>query len=158
MIVVADSSPINILVRIECIDLLPRLFGSVSIPTEVQAELIDPRTPQSVRGFVANPPPWLTVRSPQKVDRIPPLDRGEEAAISLARELRADALLIDERDGRRAAMALGIPVLGTVGVLDVAADRKLIDLNAVTARLQASDFRLSPALLASLLDRRGRNP
>src|SRR6266404_7474834 len=99
MLVVADSSPINILIRIGYIDVLSTLFGSVLIPPEVQSELTDPRTPEVVRHFVNALPSWIQVRQASVIESIPPLDRGEEAAISLAREFKADALLIDEKDG-----------------------------------------------------------
>jgi predicted nucleic acid-binding protein len=45
------------------------------------------------------------------------LDAGETAAILLAEQLRADALLIDERDGRAVALARGIAVIGTLGIV-----------------------------------------
>ena len=40
------------------------------------------------------------------------IDDGEREAIALAVEVRADALLMDDRDGRREAKALNCPVLG----------------------------------------------
>ena len=45
------------------------------------------------------------------------LDEGEAEAIALAHEIRADIILLDERDARRAAMRMGLKVLGTVGIL-----------------------------------------
>jgi predicted nucleic acid-binding protein len=39
MLVVADSLPINVLIRIECVALLPRMFERVLVPPEVGAEL-----------------------------------------------------------------------------------------------------------------------
>ncbi len=96
MLVVADSSPINILVRIGYVDILPNLFGTACIPPQVRDELSDPQTPLAVRHFVENPPAWLEIRAPAVIEPIPPLGPGEEAAISLAGELKADALLIDE--------------------------------------------------------------
>ena len=81
MIVVADASPINILIRIELVDLLPRLFGSVLIPPEVQSELMHERTPTPVRSFAQTLPSWIEVRTAINIESIPPLDAGEEAAI-----------------------------------------------------------------------------
>ena len=43
------------------------------------------------------------------------LHRGETEAILLARELSADALLMDELDGRAVARQRGLTVIGTVG-------------------------------------------
>lgn len=153
MLVVADSSPINILVRIECVKVLPRLFGGVLVPPEVAAELAHPQTPDSVRRFIASPPSWLEVRAATLIERIPPLDRGEEAAISLAREVHADALLIDERDGRKAALIRGVAIIGTIGLLEKAATQQLVDLGEVMDRLRQSDFRIDPRLVHDALRR-----
>jgi hypothetical protein len=45
MIVVCDTSPVNYLVLIDEIDLLPQLFTTVVLPAGVLAELQHPRTP-----------------------------------------------------------------------------------------------------------------
>jgi uncharacterized protein len=45
------------------------------------------------------------------------LDDGELEAMALAIELRAEVLLIDEALGRQAAGSLGIPIIGTLGIL-----------------------------------------
>lgn len=45
------------------------------------------------------------------------LDEGEAEAIALAYEMSADVVLLDERDARRAAIRMGLKVLGTVGIL-----------------------------------------
>ena len=153
MLVVADSSPINILIRIGCIQILPELFGAVLIPPEVHAELSDARTPETVRTFMATPPPWLQVRAAKAVESIPPLGAGEAAAIILAEETRADALLIDEKDGRKAAASRGIRIIGTLGLLEEAAGRGSLDLAAVIERLKTTDFRLDARLVQDALDR-----
>jgi predicted nucleic acid-binding protein len=154
MLVVADSSPLNFLIRLGHVDVLPTLFASVAIPPEVRRELSDPHTPEPVRAFAADPPVWLRIAVPRSgVERIPPLDPGEEAAISLARDLHADALLIDDSDGRRAAQKRGIVVVGTLGVLERAAQRSLLDLPTVVRRLEVLEFRISPRLIEESLRR-----
>ncbi len=45
------------------------------------------------------------------------LDEGEAETIALAHEMNANLVLLDERDARRAAMRMGLKVLGTVGIL-----------------------------------------
>ncbi len=45
MIVVADTSPINYLLLINQIDLLPRLFQQIVIPDEVRDEMLNPDAP-----------------------------------------------------------------------------------------------------------------
>jgi predicted nucleic acid-binding protein len=58
---------------------------------------------------------------------------------------------MDEREGVEEAVRLGLVVTGTRGVLDRAAEKELLDLPAVLARLRATNFRVSPALLDRLL-------
>ena len=96
MIVVADTSPFLVLVAIGHVDVLPHLYGRLVIPPEVAGELASPRRTKLVQTFIASPPSWLEQRAPSAVERIPDLDPGEAAAISLACELRADQVIIDE--------------------------------------------------------------
>jgi hypothetical protein len=59
------------------------------------------------------------------------LGAGEVSAILLAIELRADAVLMDDRDGRRAAWKAGVDTVGCIGILEEAFSLKLIpDLHA----------------------------
>jgi predicted nucleic acid-binding protein len=61
-------------------------------------------------------------------------------------------LIIDDRDGRREAARRGIATTGTLGVLNDAAGRDLIDLADALNRLDKTTFRASPALLRDLLE------
>jgi predicted nucleic acid-binding protein len=51
------------LVLIETIDVLPRLFEQILVPTAVYDELAHADAPPPVRAFVAHKPAWLEVRS-----------------------------------------------------------------------------------------------
>lgn len=93
------------------------------------------------------PPPWLEVHSAASVETIAGLHPGEAAAIALARELSADHLIIDERTGRQAATARRIRVVGTIGVLEQAAQEKLIDLGEAFEAVKRTDFWVSPRFL-----------
>ena len=59
MIVVADTTPINYLILIQEIDLLPKLYGEVAIPHAVLHELLASRSPKPVRMWVENRPGWV---------------------------------------------------------------------------------------------------
>ena len=85
------------------------------------------------------------------------LDEGETPAVAFAEFLHADLLLIDERDGYRAAKRKGIPVTGTHGLLDLAAERGLIDFAEAIKRLEQTTFRRPIALLTILLKKNGGN-
>ena len=54
------------------------------------------------------------------------LDPGEAASIILAIEVSADVVLLDERRGRRTAAAMGLEVVGLLGILAEAKRRGLI--------------------------------
>jgi predicted nucleic acid-binding protein len=81
------------------------------------------------------------------------LDPGERDAITLAQELQADLILLDERLGRQEAAERKFSLTGTVGILDRAGTRGLIDIAVAVARLRQTNFRVSPRLLNALLDR-----
>lgn len=152
-IVVSDTSPLNLLIRIGQSDLLPHLFGHVVIPTEVADEMHHAKAAEAVRTFIAQPPPWLSIQAPSTMLTLPELDRGETAAISLAVELNA-MLLIDERDGRNEAQSRGLTVIGAIGVLERAADFGYVaDLAAIHDEIRLSRFHVAEAILRDSLTR-----
>ena len=147
MIVVSDSSALVVLFRIGHGDVLPTLFQQIVIPPEVACELAFPNWPQSVQDFIAAPPSWLEIRAATSVEPIPYLDAGEAAAISLAQELQADRLIIDEKRGRKAAAERHLPVIGTVGILEAAAAHGLLDLEQAFEKVKQTDFWVRPKFL-----------
>jgi predicted nucleic acid-binding protein len=64
MIVVADTSPINYLLVIQEIDVLPKMYGQVVVPRTVQQELQQRVAPEVVRAWINSAPSWLEVRTP----------------------------------------------------------------------------------------------
>lgn len=153
MIVVSDTSPLNYLVLIEQVDVLPALFGRVIAPRAVIAELDHPATPSNVRYWATSPPDWLEIAEPAIVDPSLRIGPGETQAIGLARELGADVLLIDERAGAVIAKQAGLFVTGTLGVLEVAAERGLLALPEAVAALRRTSFRVTESLLNDALAR-----
>src|SRR5258705_511027 len=109
--------------------LLPPLFVTKILPTTVSNELSSPTTLPFVRDWIANLPAWLEVRDAplgQAEDAsLKGIDAGERAAIQLAVSLHADLLLMDDRKGVNAAQRKGLLVTGTLGILDLAAQRGL---------------------------------
>ena len=67
MIVVADTSPVNYLILIQEVDILPKMYGRVVIPQSVREELVRASAPQAVRSLINQLPIWLEVRSPLAV-------------------------------------------------------------------------------------------
>jgi len=154
MIVIADTTPLNYLILTNLIHIVSALFGQVIIPQAVLNELQSTQAPDKVSQWFAHRPDWLVVREVQQEDpTLAHLDPGEREAIALAQELQADLILLDENRGRREAISRGFNITGTIGLLDRAGARRLIDVPTAVARLRQTSFRVSPRLLNTLLDR-----
>ncbi len=152
-VVVADTSPLHYLILCNAQELLPGLFSRVLIPPTVFKELQQSNTPEAVSRWAKSLPDWVQVQAPSHLDPSLNLDKGELEAICLAREIKATAILMDDRAGRSAARRLGIAVTGTIGVLEEAAARGLIKLSVAIARLKETNARLDPELLKAALER-----
>jgi predicted nucleic acid-binding protein len=135
MIVVSDTTPLNYPILIGGVEVLPVLFGRVYAPKAVIQELSHPRSPQPIREWAAAPPEWLTIQDPTYRDPTLKLGPGETAAIFLAQELKADWVLLDERKGSREAEIRGLRVASTLGVLEEAGARGLVDYAKARDRL-----------------------
>jgi predicted nucleic acid-binding protein len=107
---------------------------------------------------------WLQVIDPARIDIVAALEAAglhaeESAAIALACEKKAEALVIDERQGRATAAAMGLRFVGTIGVLVAA--RVHGQLPAVAPeieRLRAAGLWLSEELIARVLADVGEAP
>jgi predicted nucleic acid-binding protein len=156
-VVVADTSPINYLLLIDCIDVLRRLYTRIVIPEEVFGELIAVRAPPQVAAWIRTQPPWIDVRPAPVGDPLhleasdSDLDAGEVAAIQIALAEHDSLLLIDEAAGRTVASRLGVANTGTLGVLLAGAREGMVDLRESLDRLHRTNFRISQALIDKLL-------
>lgn len=121
MIVVSDTTAVTSLLKIGYTSLLPSLFKEVIIPEAVHTELLN---------YHSEIPAFLQVRAVRNKARVArllkDLDQGEAEAIILAKELSADALLIDEKRGRSIAEQDGIRCIGLAGAMLMAKHAKLI--------------------------------
>lgn len=121
---VADSSPLIILAKIDCLDLLSRIFTRVYISTEVHREVVvtGAGRPGAVEVEEAS---WIKTAALQDTASLLAAQEkfavgvGELSSILLANEIQADAVLIDDYAARRVAKTKGLIVLGTVGLLEV---------------------------------------
>lgn len=155
LLVVADTGPINYLLLIGHIEILPVLFKNVILPSVVRDELANSNAPLPVRNWITNPPSWVDVRETAGTfddTSLKRLDAGERAAILLAVELHADLLLMDDREGVIAARRKGFRVAGTLAVLTMAARRDLLSLADAFEHLKGTSFHYRQEIMDRFLD------
>ncbi len=159
MIVVTDTSSVSNFAAIGKLELLQQLYGSVIIPTAVYQELLNSgETDPAVLAIqTVN---WIETRSVANITLLQTLqnnlDIGEAEAITLAVELNADRLIVDERRGRNEAIKLGLQVTGILGILLAAKQQGLIPLiQPLLDDLIANGFWIREQLYAELLQLAG---
>jgi hypothetical protein len=148
-LIVSDASPLIALDYLGELELIPRLLGSrLTIPPAVARELFT-----SQRRSL---PAWATVRGVNQpiAERIlrASLGAGESEALALALEVNAELVLVDDKAARRTASALGLPVMGLLGLLLRAKSAGLIpELRTKLDQLLALPFHIAPRLYESAL-------
>ncbi|MEA5417996.1 DUF3368 domain-containing protein [Spirulina sp. CCNP1310] len=142
--------------------LLPQQFGQIYIPSAVATELkVNEDLPGSHALKTAINEEWLipqTVKNTALVNLLQrDLHQGEAEAIALAVECSANKILLDEKEARQIARALGLSITGILGiVLKGWHEGSVSSLKAVTKRLQQeANFRIAPPLLAQILRESG---
>lgn len=128
MIVVSDTSSLYYAACIGCDHWFFELFEQVIVPKQVRDELLVGNREEMVSKLLNQP--WLRVQevaeSPLLASLLTQIDSGEAEAISLAVELSADFLLIDERRGNAIAKHLHLHTVGLLGVFLLAKEKKII--------------------------------
>jgi uncharacterized protein len=141
VIVVSDSSPLVVLAKLNYFGLLRTLFSQVYISAEVRHEVVvsGAGLPGAAEVDRAD---WIETKQVQNRAELFELrDRhglgiGELSAIVLAKELRADIVLLDDHEARRLARVENLEVRGTLGVLETSFRQgHLVDLRGAFAQL-----------------------
>ena len=154
MIVVSDSGPLISLMKAEQLDLLNRIYGEVLIPQAVFSELTtNVRYAEEAEKIKQSAYIRIVeVNERKAVDilrRISGLDLGESEAIIYADDNKADILLMEEDAGRRVAKSIGVRVRGSIGILLLGFDMKLLsadEVDAATDKMKQSNRRISEKL------------
>jgi predicted nucleic acid-binding protein len=152
---VVDTSPLIFLAKLDHLDLLARGANEVLVPSAVlqEVQVYQDEARHKIEEALRS---WLTVRKVtdhQLVEVLmADLDRGEAEVIALAREAKADRVIMDDLDGRRFARRVDLEPVGTVGLLLAARLRgELPSLGVELERLRAGGFRVSKALVDAAL-------
>ena len=123
MTVVSDASPLIILAKLGCFELLNRLFPRIYISSEVQHEVVVSGVGLAGASEVANSK-WIEVKELQNQPDFlaaqgkHALGLGELSSILLAKELEANVVLLDDDKARKLAKAIGLHVRGSLGILE----------------------------------------
>jgi len=158
-VVISDTSPVRALAHLGQLTWLAQLFHEVILPPAVAAELENP--PAQLQSEDVGAHEFLIVRSPTRPERVAELlsvlDAGEAEAITLAEELNANLILIDELTGRDMARQCGFRILGTLGILLLGKQQGLCaEVRPLLDRLRREiNFFVSPTLRQTILRQAG---
>lgn len=116
--IVSNATPIIAFSRINRLNLLQQLVGEIAIPQEVSKELYEHERSDVYALKRSNWIKVIKVKSHADVELLlPTLDKGEAEVIVLSKELGAGLVVIDELTARKVAILMGLPIIGTVGLL-----------------------------------------
>tara|TARA_Y100000310_G_scaffold210578_1_gene211222 strand:+ start:1703 stop:2170 length:468 start_codon:yes stop_codon:yes gene_type:complete len=150
---ISNATPIICLGKINKLRLLKDLYGSIIIPEAVKKEVLVKSKPgfSAIKEAIGNK--WIQIETPKKELQLG-LGKGENAAISLAKEMNKP-LIIDDGRAIKAAQIHGVPVIRTTTLLFQAVKEKklskeqaLADLN----KLIEQGYYISPRLYVVLAD------
>ena len=155
MIVVSDTTPLISLMKASRLELLATLFHEVLIPEAVFSELTANPRFQAEADQIRKAPyiKVVSVSEQKAVDvlrRSSGLDLGESEAIVFADDQKADVLLMDEAKGRKVAKAMGLYIMGTVGVLLFAFEKNVLtdsEVKEALEQLQQADRRIGDEMI-----------
>jgi len=150
IIVIADTSCLIALSKIEAIDLLEKLYQEVFITEEIAKEFGDEL------------PHWIKIERVrnQKYQQLLDLylDPGEASAIAFALDLENVLLILDDLKGRKEAERLGLTFTGTLGVLFKAKKQGFVkELKPFIETLKMVGFRISKNIEEEILKRSEEN-
>jgi predicted nucleic acid-binding protein len=149
--VVINTGPLLALERCGALDVIARLPLAFVSTREVHDEL----TAGAEAGHAVIVPECVhfhALSDPIDAMLLVELDLGEASVIALAQARGTTNVCIDERKGRLVASALGLSVVGTLGLLGRAKKLGLIsEVRPYIARLQASPSWFNRSLLARFL-------
>ena len=154
---VINTGPLIALTRIDALEIVLQLPLNLMCPEQVRQEL----EIGTKRGLPFAFPDGLTVVSlerPLEMVASVTLDAGEAAVIQLAIEKDIQTVCIDERRGRQVATAVGLNVVGTLGLLLRAKTEGIIDaVRPFVLRLLAAGIWYDQKLIARVLESTGED-
>jgi len=147
-VVITDTSCFILLDKINALEILQSVYKNVVTTPEIAAEFGKPL------------PDWILIKAVKNKQRqflySGKVDAGEASAIALAMELPSPLLILDDLKGRNLASQLNLSYTGTLGLLVLAKNAGIIkELKGYFDKIADTDFRVSPALLQTILEKSG---
>ena len=153
-VVIVDASTLIGLLRIGQFSLLKKLFGKIIIPRGVYDEIVVERKEGS---DIFKKSTYLIVKDVE--DRVSidflmsSFGKGEAEVLALAKEKKADLILLDEKRARKTARRAGFKVMGILGILVISKDRGFIpSVKPFIEELNRQGFRLSESIIKRTLE------
>ena len=156
-ILVVNASPLIALAEIGYERLLSALAKSVLVPTAVEAEILagpqgDPARRLLEHGWAQTVEP--TIVPAQVIEW--GLGSGESAVLAVALETPGSTAVLDDAAARTAARSLGVPVIGTLGLIVRAKQHQQLSSAAtVIAQLKSAGLYLDDQLVRVVLQQIG---
>jgi len=156
--VISNTSPLIALADVGQLGLLHRLFDTIIIPPAVRSEVLSEPALTEVQAAISAG--WLSEQRPAEIGVIrllnETLEVGESEAIALAQQLAPRWIVLDDLAARRTAEAMGLPVIGTLGILLLAKDAGyLARIRPALDQLRNQSLFVSETLYASILKTAG---
>lgn len=154
---IANASPVIVLAKAGYVDLLEQLSAELVIPQAVVEEIIRGPSSDPARQLVESG--WGVVASPMAtpIELLEwGLGLGETAVLALAQERKPATAVLDDAAARTCAKAIGIPVIGTLGVILRAKRQGHVDSAAEIIRaVRDAGLHLEDEFIRSALERIG---
>ncbi len=156
-LVVSDAGPIFSLSIIGQLEILDVLFEEICISEAVWQEITKDKTteqyPKIVEYFKDK---VKSISGSNELTFV--MDRGESESVVLYRELSAAYLLIDDKKARLFAEKFGVLCIGTLGVLSIARERRIVgELKPLFEAFIENNRYYSVKLLNSILSKYGED-
>ncbi len=130
--VICNASPLIALSSISQLELLEKIFKKVIIPEAVYKEVVEEGKGKTgakeVEKYVGK---WIELKKVKNSNEVSilrnVLDYGEAEVIVLGQEIKADLLVLDNKEPRLFAKHLGFKIIGTIGILILAYEKGFLE-------------------------------
>ena len=159
MKVVCNSSTVIALARISRLDILEKVVKSLMIPPAVYDDIVTKGAGRPGAAEVKEAK-WIEKRNVSERELVMKLNvtlgRGESEAIALAKEVKADLVILDDEKARKAAISEGLRITGLLAFLVQAKEKDIIKrVKPLMDNLRQKDFFISEDLYQDAIGKAG---